>query len=120
MEGNELKIACVTEYGTYKFKVMPYNLTHTLTTFCTLMNRILQSYLNQFLVVYFDDIVVYSNTLKEYAKHLQAVFKVLQDNELYGKQKKSSLAKLEVDSFGHNIIDRTLFVDKAKVKVIAE
>lgn len=85
MEGNEPKIACVTGYGTHKFKVMTYNLTNTLTTFCTLMNRIFQPYLNQFVVVYFDNIVVYSNTLKEHAKHLQVVFKVFQDNELYVK-----------------------------------
>ena len=64
------KTTCVTSYGAYDLKIMPFNLTNALTTFYTLINCIFQLYLNQFVVVYLDEIVVYNKTLKEHAKHL--------------------------------------------------
>lgn len=94
---------------------MPFGLTNAPATFCTLMNRIFQPYLDQFVVVYLDDIVVYSNTLAEHAEHLRVVFGVLRENELYVKREKCSFAKLEVDFLGHKIRDGTLLMDKAKV-----
>lgn len=60
------KTAYVTRYGSFKFLVMPFGLTNTPTTFCTLMNRVFQPFLDKFVVVYLDDIVIYSNTLEEY------------------------------------------------------
>lgn len=71
-------------------------------------------------MVYFDDIVVYSDTLEEHAEHLQVVFEVLRDNELYVKREKCSFAKPEVDFLGHKIRDGTLLMDKAKVQAIAK
>ena len=78
--GDESESACVTRYGAYEFKVMPFGLTNTPATIFMLINRIFQPYLDQFLVVYIDDIVVYSNTLAEYVEHLRVVFGVLRDN----------------------------------------
>ena len=72
------------------------------------------------MVVYIDDIFVYSNTLEEYTEHLWVVFKVLQDNELYVKREKCLFAKPEVDFLSHKIRDGTLFMDKAKVKAITK
>ena len=77
VEGDEPKTTCVTRYDSYEFLVMPFGLTNALATFCTLMNKIFHPYLDKFMVVYLDDIVIYSNTLKEYVEHLKKVFKIL-------------------------------------------
>ena len=119
-EGDEPKTACVTRYGAFEFKVMPFGLTNAPATFCTLMNHIFHPYLDRFVVVYLDDIVVYSNTLEEHAEHLRTVFRVLQENKLYVKREKCSFAKPEVEFLGHKITDGKLIMDKAKVKAIAE
>ncbi|KAL9259365.1 RNA-directed DNA polymerase-like protein [Drosera capensis] len=92
-EGDEVKSTCVTRYGSFEFLVMPFGLTNTPATFCTLMNNIFHPYLDKFVVVYLDDIVVYSATLEEHAEHLRVVFKVLASNELYVKKEKCSFAR---------------------------
>ncbi|RVX13859.1 RNA-directed DNA polymerase-like [Vitis vinifera] len=94
-EGDEPKTTCVTRYGSYEFLVMPFGLTNAPATFCTLMNKIFHPYLDKFVVVYLDDIVIYSNTLKEHEEHLRKVFKILRQNELYVKKEKCSFAKEE-------------------------
>lgn len=71
--GDEPKITCMTWYGSFEWLVMPFGLTNALATFCTLMNNLLRPYLDKFMVVYLDDIVVYSNTLKEHMQNLQGV-----------------------------------------------
>ncbi|KAE8697362.1 hypothetical protein F3Y22_tig00110621pilonHSYRG00135 [Hibiscus syriacus] len=82
-KGDEPKTACVTRYDSYEFLVMPFGLTNAPVTFCTLMNKVLQPFLDRFVVVYLDDIVVYSKTLEEHIEHLRRVFQVLPENELY-------------------------------------
>jgi len=92
VEGDEPKTACVTRYGSYEFLVMPFGLTNAPVTFCTLMNKVLAPFLNQFIVVYLDDIVIYSETLEEHVGHLQKVFRTLRDHQLYVKKEKCSFA----------------------------
>ena len=76
-ERDELKTTCVTRYGSYEFLVMFFGLTKAPTTFCIFMNKIFHPYLNKFVVVYLDDIVIYSSTLEEHVEHLRKVFKIL-------------------------------------------
>ncbi|WJZ95434.1 hypothetical protein VitviT2T_014205 [Vitis vinifera] len=78
--GDERKTTCVTRYGSYEFLVMPFGLTNAPTTFCNLMNDVLFDYLDAFVVVYLDDIVVYSKTLTKHEKHLRLVFQRLREN----------------------------------------
>ncbi|GJV11837.1 putative nucleotidyltransferase, ribonuclease H [Tanacetum coccineum] len=82
-EGDEAKTTYVTRYGSYEFLIMPFGLTNALATFCTLMNKLFHPFLDKFVVVYLDDVVVYSHTLEEHVLHLKQVFQVLRDNELY-------------------------------------
>ncbi|KAK8586224.1 hypothetical protein V6N13_130745 [Hibiscus sabdariffa] len=102
-EGDEPKTACVTRYGSFEFLVMPFGLTNALATFCTLMNKVLQPFLDRFVVVYLDDIVEYSNTLEEHVEHLRQVFQVLRENELFVKREKCSFAQKEVPFLSHII-----------------
>lgn len=70
-KGDEPKTACVTRYESFKFLVMLFHLTNAPTTFCTLINKVLQPFLDSYVVVYLDDIRVYSTTLEEYTQHLR-------------------------------------------------
>ncbi|GJR53277.1 putative nucleotidyltransferase, ribonuclease H [Tanacetum coccineum] len=72
-EGDEAKPMCVTRYGSYKFLVMPFGLTNAPETFCTLMNKLFHPFLDKFMVVYLDDIVIYSHTLEEHILHLKQI-----------------------------------------------
>ena len=65
-KGDKPKTACTTRYESFKFIVMPFGLTNAPATFCTLMNKVLQPFLDHFVVVYLDDIMVYSTTLEEH------------------------------------------------------
>jgi len=68
-EGDEEKTACCIRYGSYKFMVMPFGLTNAPATFCTPMNDIFRKWLDDFVVVYIDDILVYSNFMEEHVEH---------------------------------------------------
>lgn len=89
------KIACTTCYGSSKFLEMPFSLTNTLVTSCTLVNNVLQPFLDKFVVVYLDDIIIYSCMLEEHVHHLTLVLKVLQANELYVKKENYAFSQLE-------------------------
>jgi len=69
---------------------MPFGLTNASATFCTLLNKVFAPFFDRFVVVYLDDIVIYSKTLEEHVGHLPRVFRTLRDNELYVKKEKCS------------------------------
>ena len=82
------KTAFRTRYGHYEFTVMPFGLTNAPATFQNLMNSVLMQYLDQYVVVYLDDILVYSKTLEEHVVHLRNVFQRLREEKLYAKMSK--------------------------------
>ncbi len=84
-EGDEEKTACRTRYGSYEFMVMPFGLTNAPATFCTFMNDIFCEWLDDFVVVYINDILIYSSSLEEHEEHLRKVFQRLRENKLYAK-----------------------------------
>jgi hypothetical protein len=79
---------------------MPFGLTNTPATFCTLMNDIFREWLDDFVVVYIDDILVYSDSLEEHVEHLGKVFQKLRENKLYAKFENASLESRRWISLG--------------------
>lgn len=71
---DEGKMTCLTRYGAYEFLVMSFGPTNAPTTFCNLMNDVFYKLLDDFMVVYLDDIVIYSSTLGDHLQHLREVF----------------------------------------------
>ncbi len=102
-EGDEEKTACRTRYGSYEFLVMPFGLTNAPATFCTLMNDIFRKWLDDFVVIYIDNILIYSGSLEEHAEHLRKVFQRLRENKLYFKLEKCEFGLKEMDFLGHRV-----------------
>ncbi|GJW86391.1 putative reverse transcriptase domain-containing protein [Tanacetum coccineum] len=79
------KTAFRTRYGHYEFQVMPFGLTNALAVFMDLMNRVCKPYLDKFMIVFIDDILIYSKNKKEHEEHLKAILELLKKEELYAK-----------------------------------
>jgi hypothetical protein len=120
VEGDEEKTACRTRYSSYEFMMMPFGLTNVPATFCTLINDIFREWLDNFVVVYIDDILIYSGSLEEHAEHLRKVFQRLRENKLYAKLEKCEFGVTEVEFLGHRIIQEGLKMDDHKVNVIVD
>ena len=105
-------------YGNFKFTVMPFGLMNAPTTFMDLMHRIFQPYLDQFVVVFVDDILIYSQSEEEHEDYLGIVLQALRDHQLYAKINKCEFWLIEVKFLGHVILASSVSVDPDKVKVI--
>jgi hypothetical protein len=100
--------------------MMLFGFTNAPATFCTLMNDIFQKWLDDFVVVYIDDILVYNNSMEEHVEHLWKVFQRLRENNLYAKFEKCEFGVMEVDFFGHRITQEGLKMNDHKVKAILD
>ena len=97
------KTAFRTHDGHYEFLVMPFGLTNAPATFQSLMNDIFQTLLRRYVLVFFDDILVYSRTWTEHLSYLEKVFSILLSNQLYVNQSKCLIGKREMEYLGHII-----------------
>ena len=83
--------AFLTRYGSYEFRVMPFGLTNSPAVFMDLMNRVFREFLDQFVIVFIDDILIYSHSEEEHAEHLRQVLQTLREHQLYAKYEKCGL-----------------------------
>ena len=112
------KTAFRTRYSHYEFLVMPFRLTNAPAAFMDLMNRVFCPYLDQFVVVFIDDILVYSKNAQEHEHHLRIVLQTLRENQLFAKLSKCDFWLKEVSFLGHIVSAEGIRVDPAKIEAI--
>ncbi|GJS00994.1 reverse transcriptase domain-containing protein [Tanacetum coccineum] len=114
------KTAFRTRYGHYEFQVMPFGLTNAPAVFMDLMNRVCKPYLDKFVIVFIDDILIYSKNKKEHEEHLKMILELLKKEELYAKFSKCEFWIPKVQFLGHVIDSEGIHVDPAKIESIKD
>ena len=119
-EGHEWMTAFRTKFGLFEYLVMPFGLTNAPATFQRMINNVLREYLDIFVVVYLDDILIFSDTLEEHTEHVHKVLQALQDAKLLVEPEKSKFHTQEVDFLGHTIVPGEIRMQKDKIKAVQE
>ena len=112
------KTAFRTRYGHYEFLVMPFGLTNAPTAFMDLMNRVFHEFLDLFVIVFIDDILIFSKSMEEYKEHLRIVFPIFREKKLYAKFNTCEFWLDQVVFLGHVISEAEISVDPSKVEVV--
>jgi hypothetical protein len=110
------KTTFITRYGLYEYTVMSFGLTNAAAYFMYLMNKVFVEFLDKFVVVFIDDILIFSKNEEEHDKHLRMVLQKLRENQLYAKLNKCEFRLKEVTFLGHIISEGGISVDPSKVK----
>ena len=114
------KTAFRTRYGHYEFLAMSFGLTNAPTAFMDLINRVFRSYVDQFVVMFIDDILVYSKDWESHETHLRVVLETLRKEQLYAKLSKCEFWLNEVSFLGHIVSKEGIRVDTKKIEVVVE
>ena len=112
------KMVFRTRYGLFEFTMMPFKLVNAPAAFMDLMHRVFQPYLEQFVVVFVDDILIYSKWRRNMRCHLRIVIQTLSDHQLYAKFSKCEFWLTEVRFLGHVVLALGVSVDPEKVEVV--
>ncbi|GKA20970.1 putative reverse transcriptase domain-containing protein [Tanacetum coccineum] len=115
-----LKTAFRNRYGHYEFQVMPFGFTNAPTIFMDLMNRVFKPYLDRFVIVFIDDILIYSKSIKEHEGHLKLILKLLKEEELYAKFSKCEFWLSKAQFLGYVNDSEGIHVDPAKIESIKD
>nr|GEY25075.1 putative reverse transcriptase domain-containing protein [Tanacetum cinerariifolium] len=107
-----------TRYGHYKFQVMPFGLANAPAVFMDLMNRVCKPYLDKFMIVFINDILIYSKNKEEHGEHLKTILNLLRSEKLYAKFTKCDFWLNSVQCIGHVIDSNRVHVDPAKIEAI--
>ena len=109
-----------TRYGHYEFVVLPFGLTDAPATFMRLMTVIFHQFLDNFVLIFIDDILIYSKGEEEHKEHLRIVLEMLRKNQIYAKFSKYDFFKSEIKYLGHVISTEGIAIDTKKIKIIME
>ena len=118
LEEDVPKKAFRTRYRHYEFVVIPFGLTNAPAVFMDLMNWVCRPYLDQFVIVFIDDILVYSRSKEEHSQHLRKVLETLRSEKLYAKFSKCEFWIRRVEFLGHVVSEKGIHVDPSKIKAI--
>ena len=117
-EEDREKTAFVTRYGSYEFLVLPMGLCNSPGTFMELMNYVFEKQLDRFVIVFLDDILVFSKDLKQHEQHMRDVLQILRTERLFANKKKCDMVRKEVGFLGHNLGEHGLAQESSKTEAI--
>jgi hypothetical protein len=119
-EADIQKTAFVTRYGQYEFTVMPFGLTNAPAFFMNLMNKVFMEELDKFVVVFIDDILIYSKNRKDHERHLRIILGRLRAHQLYAKLSKCEFWLEKIAFLGHILTAEGIEVDPSKVEAVSK
>lgn len=114
------KIDFKTRYGHYDFTILPFGLANALATFMMLMNNVFMDYLDKFLLVFLEDILISSKNEEKHLQHLRIVLQHLREHKIYGKLSKCTFFQKKVQYLGHVISIEGIAINPTKIKAILE
>ncbi|XP_073701959.1 matrix-remodeling-associated protein 5 [Garra rufa] len=119
-EGDEWKTAFSTTSGHYEYRVMPFGLANSPSYFQAFVNEVFRDMLNRWVIVYIDDILIFSNTLEEHVQHVRSVLQRLIQHQLYAKEEKCQFHQESITFLGYVISPEGVAMDERKVTAVLE
>lgn len=120
VKGGEYKTAFKTHAGHFEYLVMPFGITNAPASFQALMNHLFHPFLSRVVIIFFDDILIYSPTLDDHVVHLITIFQVLRDQKLYLKNSKCTFVTSRVEYLAHFISHEGVSTDPSKIQAVTD